>query len=215
MKRVVKYSSVYSNVGFLGIPLASSLFGSTGVFFAVIAMAVFNVFNWSHGISLFTSKSSGGFLSTVKHVILNPNIIAISFGLMLFLTRIELPSILNQALVYVGNANTPLSMIIVGNSLGNLKLNRRMISVPLIFALVLRNILFPVISIPILWAFGIKGTEFSILLLMAACPVASLGVLFNLQSKGDTDSAVTLMSLSTIFSLISIPLVFMIYSFII
>ncbi|WP_225424647.1 hypothetical protein [Lactiplantibacillus mudanjiangensis] len=59
-----------------------------------------------------------------------------------------------------------------------------------------------------LLGFGISGTAFSVLLLMSACPVASLGVLFTLQAKGNTDPAVTLMGLSTVFSLVTIPLVF-------
>lgn len=208
LKRIVKYSSVYSNVGFLGIPLASSLFGSVGVFFAVIAMAIFNIFNWSHGVALFDSDKSKNIGDTVRHILFNPNIIAIILGLLLFLTGIKLPNIIDQALGYVGSANTPLSMIIVGNSLGNLKINRQMINLPLVKALILRNVLFPIISIGILLGFGISGTEFSVLLLMSACPVASLGVLFTLQAKGNTDSAVTLMGLSTVFSLVTIPLVF-------
>lgn len=208
LKRIVKYSSVYSNVGFLGIPLSSSLFGSIGVFFAVISMAIFNIFNWSHGVSLFKIDTSKNVGETVRNILLNPNIIAILIGLTLFLTGIKLPVIFDQALTYVGNANTPLSMIIVGNSLGNLNINRQMINLPLIKALLLRNLFFPIISIGMLLGFGIKGTAFSVLLLMSACPVASLGVLFTLQAKGNTDPAVTLMGLSTMFSLVSIPLVF-------
>ncbi|WP_414950175.1 AEC family transporter [Levilactobacillus brevis] len=208
LKRIVKYSSVYSNVGFLGIPLASSLFGSTGVFFAVIAMAIFNIFNWSHGVALFRSDPSKNIGEIIRHILFNPNIIAIMFGLLLFLTGIKLPSIFDQALGYVGNANTPLSMIIVGNSLGNLNINRQMINIQIVKSLVLRNLIFPIISIWVLLGFGISGTAFSVLLLMSACPVASLGVLFTLQAKGNTDPAVTLMGLSTVFSLVTIPLVF-------
>lgn len=55
LQRIVEYGSVYSNAGFIGIPLASSLFGSTGVFYAVVPLAMFNIFNWTHGVNLFAS----------------------------------------------------------------------------------------------------------------------------------------------------------------
>ncbi|WKF86171.1 AEC family transporter [Lacticaseibacillus pantheris] len=211
LKRTAIYGSIYSNVGFLGIPLAGSLFGKTGVFFAVIAMAIFNVFNWSHGVSLFRTGGYGSPLVMIKEILLNPNIIAIIIGLTLFLTSTHLPSTIYQAFTYVGNANTPLSMIIVGNSLGDLKINRKMINQPILIALVLRNLIFPVISIIILLFFHINGVASSVLLLMSACPVASLGVLFTLQVKGDVDPALTLMGTSTLLSLVTIPLVFALY----
>lgn len=57
LQRITKYGSIYSNAGFMGIPLTSALFGNAGVFFAVASLAGFNIFSWTHGVSLFkTSK---------------------------------------------------------------------------------------------------------------------------------------------------------------
>ncbi|WP_318765442.1 AEC family transporter [Lactiplantibacillus carotarum] len=207
LRRIMRYGSVYSNAGFMGIPLTSSLFGSTGVFFAVASLAAFNIFSWTHGITLFTGQQ-GSRRENVKQIILNPNIIAIVVGLILFVTSIHLPTIANSAITYVSSINTPLSMIVIGNSLADVKLNRATLDKRLWWVLLLRNFLFPYLAIVVLQLMGITGVPLYTTVLMAACPVAGLVVLFTLKVHGNPGPAVSLMSVSTILSVISIPLVF-------
>ncbi|MFD1670877.1 AEC family transporter [Agrilactobacillus yilanensis] len=209
LQRIAIYSSVYPNVGFLGIPLAGALFGTQGVFYAVVSMAVFNIFNWSHGVSLFrTQQTKQTPWAMFKQIMLNPNIIAIIIGLIIFIGSIQLPSILSQAINYISDANTPLSMIIVGNSLAKLRFNRDALNLPILVGLSLRNLIFPIIAFYLMTALGVQGMGLSVSLLLAACPAASLGVLFTLQAHQDASPAISLMSLSTLMSLITIPIVF-------
>ncbi|AZZ61537.1 AEC family transporter [Oenococcus sp. UCMA 16435] len=209
LKRVVQYGSVYSNAGFMGVPLASSLFGSQGVFFAAASLAAFNIFNWTHGIGLFQPKQDQlDHKAALQKVVLNPNIIAIVSGLLIFLLSIKIPFVINQTVKYVGSINTPLSMIVIGNSLAGIKFNRRMFNGKLLLALIMRNLIFPVIAILILRLLGISGIAFYTTIVMAACPVAGILVLFTLQARGNPRQAITLMSISTILSLVTIPLIF-------
>ncbi|WP_125583451.1 AEC family transporter [Levilactobacillus cerevisiae] len=214
LQRIMRFGSVYSNAGFMGVPLASALFGSTGVFFAVASLAGFNLFCWTHGIALFTPKRPGDHHINWRQILLNPNIVAIVVGLAIFVSGVHLPSLLNQTITYVSSINTPLSMIVIGNSLAAVKLNRRTLDQRLLWPLLLRNLLFPVINILILKAFGVSGIPLYTTVLMAACPVAGNVVLFTLKDHGDTNPAVTLMSLSTILCMATIPLVFALSNFI-
>ncbi|RRK11366.1 AEC family transporter [Lactiplantibacillus garii] len=207
LRRIMRYGSVYSNAGFMGIPLTSSLFGSTGVFFAVASLAAFNIFSWTHGITLFTGNQ-GSRRDNFKQIILNPNIIAIVVGLVLFMTSFHLPTIANSAITYVSSINTPLSMIVIGNSLADVKLNRETLDKRLWWVLLLRNFLFPYLAIVVLQLMGITGVPLFTTVLMAACPVAGIVVLFTLKVHGQPGPAVALMSVSTILSVLSIPLVF-------
>ncbi|MFD0704749.1 AEC family transporter [Alloscardovia venturai] len=219
LKRIAIYSSIYSNVGFLGVPLASALFGKTGVFFAVVAMAVFNIFTWSHGVSLFRVDSDESVSrakrvwQACKRIFLNPNIIAIALGLVLFFTGWRLPSLLDKTFGYIADMNTSLSMMVVGSTLAHISLTPRMFNKQIIISLALRNFIFPILAIFVLAIFGIHGDSFGALLLMAACPVASLGVLFTVQIHEDTNPAATLMGVSTLMCVISIPVVFAVYTF--
>jgi len=214
LQRIMRFGSVYSNAGFMGVPLASALFGSTGVFFAVASLAGFNLFCWTHGIALFTPKRPGDHHINWRQILLNPNIVAIVVGLAIFVSGVHLPSLLNQTITYVSSINTPLSMIVIGNSLAAVKLNRRTLDQRLLWPLLLRNLLFPIINILILKAFGVSGIPLYTTVLMAACPVAGNVVLFTLKDHGDTNPAVTLMSLSTILCMATIPLVFALSNFI-
>ncbi|WP_204121966.1 MULTISPECIES: AEC family transporter [Levilactobacillus] len=213
LQRIMRFGSVYSNAGFMGVPLASALFGSTGVFFAVASLAGFNLFCWTHGIALFTPKKPGERHVNWRQILLNPNIIAIVVGLIIFVSAVHLPSLLNQTITDVSSINTPLSMIVIGNSLAAVKLNRQTLDPRLWWPLLLRNLLFPITNILILRAFGVSGIPLYTTVLMAACPVAGNVVLFTLKAHGDTTPAVTLMSLSTILCMGTIPLVFALSNF--
>ncbi|WP_414689987.1 AEC family transporter, partial [Oenococcus oeni] len=183
LSRVVQYGSVYSNAGFMGVPLASSLFGSQGVFFAAASLAAFNIFNWTHGVKLFQPKQNQlDHKAALQKVVLNPNIIAIVCGLLLFSLSIKIPFVINQAVKYVGSVNTPLSMIVIGNSLAGIKFSRKMLNSKILLALVMKNLFFPVIAIMILEFLKISGIAFYTTVVMAACPVAGIVVLFTLQA---------------------------------
>ncbi|KRN09317.1 auxin efflux carrier [Liquorilactobacillus mali KCTC 3596 = DSM 20444] len=209
LQRIYKYGSIFSNAGFMGIPLVSSLFGKMGVFFAVVSLAGFNIFNWTYGLSLFNKdKSNIKKLSRLKTVLLNPNIISIFLGLILFIFSVSLPSTISQTVKYVGSINTPLSMIVIGNSLGNIKIQKEAKSLGIWLTVFLRNILFPILAIVVLEFLGVSGVALDTTVIMMACPVAGIVVLFTLQNKDDVSPAITLMGISTILSLITIPIVF-------
>jgi len=209
LRRITQYGSIYSNAGFMGIPLISSLFGSEGVFFAVVSLAAFNIFSWTQGVSLFKDNDNGSVEKTDwRQVLLNPNIIAIVVGALLFIFSIRIPNMPNQVIKYVGSINTPLSMIVIGNSLANIKFTKDMLNKEIGLTILLRNLIFPMLGIVILKLVGVTGIAFYTTIVMAACPVAGLVVLFTLQVKDDTAPAISVMSLSTILSLITIPIIF-------
>ncbi|CAJ1184040.1 AEC family transporter [Companilactobacillus paralimentarius] len=209
LSRIAQYGSIYSNAGFMGIPLISSLFGSKGVFFAVVSLAAFNIFSWTQGVSLFKNNDSGTAERTNwKQVLLNPNIIAIIVGAIFFVFSVQIPSIPNQIIKDIGSVNTPLSMIVIGNSLANIKFTKDMLNKEIGLTILFRNLLFPILAIIILRLVGVTGIAFYTTIVMAACPVAGLVVLFTLQVHDDTAPAISAMSLSTILSLVTIPLIF-------
>lgn len=209
LKAILLYSSIYSNNGFMGVPLAQALFGSTGVFYGVASMIGFNVMSWTQGIGMFkpdSNKSSP--LSKIKKIVLNPNIIAIICSLVIFTCSIHIPKLIDTFLTYGSQAFTPLSMIVIGSNMVGIRIKDIQLNGSLTTALILRNLIFPLVNLVILWAFGITGIPMISTVILAACPVAGLVVLFTLQAHGDTKPAVILMSISTLLSLITIPLIY-------
>ncbi|QMU08984.1 AEC family transporter [Levilactobacillus suantsaii] len=203
LRRITQYGSIYSNAGFMGIPLISALFGSTGVFYAVVALAGFNLFSWTLGVRLFHTPAT----HQARQVLLNPNIIAIVVGLLLFLSGWHLPGTLNHIVTAVGSVNTPLSMIVIGNSLAQITFSKQMLNPWLGLTLLFRNLVFPLLGAGLLTLLGVSGIAYTTTLIMIACPVAGVVVLFTLQIHADAAPAIAVMSLSTLLSLLTIPLV--------
>ena len=214
LQQIAIYGSSYSNNGFMGVPLAQGLFGSIGVFYAVASMIGFNVMSWTQGIGIFQGQHNrGNWRAQLKKILLNPNIIAIIIGLVMFTTSHRLPHTVASFINYASPAFTPLSMIIIGSNLANLKLSNIKLPRVLWVSLALRNLIFPIIGIFILAVLKITGIPLYTTVIFSACPVAGLVVLFTLQAGGDAKPATILMSVSTVLSLLTIPVVYWISSF--
>ncbi|MEE6635452.1 AEC family transporter [Limosilactobacillus pontis] len=212
IRRIAIYGSTYSNNGFMGIPLAQGLFGSIGVFYAVASMIGFNVMSWTQGIGIFQDRTQRRFGEQFKKIILNPNIIAIIVGLIMFVTSYHLPKLLSSFIDYTSPAFTPMAMIVIGCNLANLSLKDVKLPGSLWVSLVVRNLVFPILGALILLAMGVSGVPMVTTVILSACPVAGLVVLFTLQAGGDAKPATILMSISTILSLVTIPIVYGIVS---
>lgn len=99
---------VYSNVGFIGIPLINAMFGAEGVFLMIGCNVTFNIFVWTHGIYTVTHKI------TPKQIFLNPAIVSVIIAIVLFVTPLELYKIVSQTLEFISHLNTGITMILLG-----------------------------------------------------------------------------------------------------
>ncbi len=205
-QRVLKFASIYSNAGFMGLPLVQALFGSKGVFFASVSLAIYNIFNWTHGISLFQKQASRR--DTLMKLVKNPNLWAVVVGLMIFIGNLTLPQPVNEFLKDISAINTPLAMFVVGASLIEVRFSKQTLNASLWLSLALRNLVFPVVMIILLKLLGVTGIGALATILMAACPTASLVVLFSVQYKSDTAQAIPLFGISTLGCLITLPLIY-------
>ena len=110
---IERFSAMYSNCGFIGIPLIGSVLGDTGIFYISAYMVIFNLFSWTHGVMLMEGKFS---LKNLKEGALSPMFIATCLAVVLFFTRLEIPAVLLDSMNYVADMNTPLAMMVAGFS---------------------------------------------------------------------------------------------------
>ena len=194
---IERFSVVYSNCGFIGIPLINGLFGAEGVLYLTAYVTFFNFLVWTHG--LMTMKEKIDFSSALK-AIKAPSVIAIFLGLICYFTRLHLPSIPAQALQYISDMNTPLAMIIAGataaqtNILAVFRKPRnylicfyKLLAIPLIAFLVIRLC--------------------TTLTVAAACPVATTGIMFAITLDKDSEKCSEFFTMSTLLSALTLPLV--------
>lgn len=205
-RTILKYAGTYTNAGFMGVPLVQALLGSSGVFFAVPYLICYNIFMWTHGISLF-QKREGTITDKIREIMLNPNIIAAIIGLIIFITQFKMPRLIAMPMDYIADINTPLSMIVIGTNLGSINLKGDLKNKFVWFGILVRNIIFPLCVLGILWLIPLTHLAKISTLIMAACPVAGVVVLFSLMNKYDTKFPTELMCLSTLLAIITLPLI--------
>lgn len=197
-----RFAVIYSNCGFMAIPLISALYGGTGVFYASAYMTVFNFLSWTHGYIMLSGK---GDKSVIKKAFLSPSVIAVFVGLLLFFLRIRLPGVLSDTIGFIAPLNTPLAMIITGISLAQADLKQAFLNKRNYYVVLLINVVIP-LTVTLLYAFLPLNEELVLVSLIArACPTATLTLLFATRFQKNEIYAAEVLTLSNIFSILSIP----------
>lgn len=202
--RVRRFAAIFSNSGFVAIPLQQAIIGDNGVFYGSAYLAVFNVIMWTYGVYLMSGDRK---YIKGKSLVLNPGLIGVTLGLIIFLFSIPLPKIIYDSVSYVAALNTPLPMIILGYYLAKSNPFKVLKSIPNIVSILFRNLLLPLAAMIIMYLCGIRGTMLTALSISACAPAASACTMFSAKFDADTPLSVGLVSLSTALSLISVPIV--------
>ncbi|NLY43643.1 MAG: AEC family transporter [Clostridiaceae bacterium] len=205
-KKIMKFSAIYSNCGFMGIPVLESLYGKAGVLFASVYIAVFNIFVWTNGVMIFSDKKKMD-KDTFKKALLNPGIISVIIGLFLFIFSIELPNTIASTIELVGSMTTPLSMLIIGSNFADCKLKELFYGFELYYITAVRLVLIPVLTYLVLKCIGLSGTILTVCILMVAMPVAATTTIFAEMYDEDSLFASRVIGFSTLASIITIPFV--------
>ncbi len=206
--RINIFSAVYSNCGFMAIPILSATLGTDGVFYGSAYFVVFNLLYWTHGICVYDGSLRE---LSFKKIITNPGIIGTLVAILLFALRIKLPYVLKESITYIASLNTPLAMIVMGAYLTRVDFKKALKNVSLYGVSVLRLTIIPVLAVIIAKFMNLDDLVAKSVLIAAACPTASATALLAAKYDLDTTYATEVVSVTTIISIISIPLVLMLY----
>lgn len=204
-RRVLRFATVFSNAGFMGLPLEYALFGSDGVFYGIAYVAMFNLFCWTYGVwEIGISGESGGF--NVK-MLLNPGTISLAIGLPLFFLPWRLPDVVSSPLSMIAALNTPVPMIVIGYQLAGANFLPAIRCRATYLMLVCRHFIVPLLMIAAVAGCGfIDPTVRLVSVIASAAPIGVLLTMFTLKAKGDVDYSTAAVSLSTLLSILTLPL---------
>ena len=204
-RKVLRFAAVFSNCGFMGLPLQQAVLGADGVFYCAAFLVAFNVFAWTWGLAMMHGGGRGAL--SPRKLILNPGIIGVVIGLVLFLCSVSLPAVIAQPVGYLAALNTPLPMLVIGYHLSHANLRRAFSSGACYLCMALRLLILPLLALGAMWLCGIRGTMLVSVVISTAAPVAALATMFTAKFKGDTELSVSLVSASTLLSIITMPVV--------
>lgn len=202
-KRLENVAASFCNAGFIGIPLTQAVIGDEGVFYVAASVALLNLFQWTYGVYIMADRKDA---ISVKTIARNPVVIAIVIGMILFLAPITVPDIITGTLGYIAGMNTPVAMILMGTYLARMPLGKMLD--PRAFPCVLfRLIVIPLAFLAILSALPVNDHDVVLtVFLAAATPVGANICVFAQQYDCDEDFSVVTVCLSTILSVITVPI---------
>jgi predicted permease len=198
--KVLCFALVFSNIGYMGIPLQRAVLGEEGVFYGSVCIAVFNVVMWTYGIVCMSGNTK---TLSAKKLVLNPGVVAVTIGLIIFLFSIKLPSPIETMVSSMADINTPLAMIVIGFNLGRSNIVDSLKDKGFYIVSLLRMVVIPLISLLILVLCGIKGTVLTSLVIAASAPVAAATTMFSINFNTDVKTSVNLVAFTTLLSIVS------------
>lgn len=201
-KKVLQFAAAFSNSGFMGLPLVEGIVGSKGVMYGSFFIVVFNIFCWTYGFRMM----SGGQKMSLKVLLLNPGIIGLVFGLPIYFLDLHLPAVLSEPVGFLAALNTPLAMLVVGSYIAKVELHSFISDLAVYKSAALRLLVAPGIFLGLLLLIRPEPNLFVTSVIQAACPAAANTVLFSVQYKRDSALASKTVAVSTVLSIITIPL---------
>ena len=202
---IERFSSVYSNCGFMGIPLVNALFGDEGVFYLTAFITVFNLIVWTHGVILVSGEKD--FKQVVK-VFYSPTIISILLGLITFFLEIRLPATASSALGFIKDVNTPMAMIVSGVTIAATDVPKLLKNYRVYYVCFLKLVVMPLIlAVPLSIFTNFDDKVRMTVLVAAAAPPAAMCTLLSIRYGKNSVYASEIFTAGTILSVGTLPLV--------
>lgn len=216
--------TIFGNVGFIGIPLASAVLGTECLIFVSIYNLLYVLLIYTFGLSLLQraaakqadsgvspQDSSGAQTDALSwKKMINAGTISAAVAIILYLGDIPAPAILSSTLDYIGQTTTLLSMLVLGVSVAQMALRDIFCHPKLYWFVLLRQILLPVVCVLLLRPFLHNELLLHTTALMLAVPAGNMPLMLSKQLQIDTDTISQGIILTTLLGLVTIPAVSMI-----
>ena len=202
-KSFFRFSAIFSNCGFMAVPLQTAILGSLGVFYGSAYLLVFTVLTWTLGIQL---VKGGKMAFSWRTLLMNPGVIGVAIAMVLYLLQITLPEIILSPITYLSDMNTPLPMVVIGYSV--------VISIVLSLhgasfwvSAALRLVILPLLALGVCMLMRLDSGVTLAVVIAASTPPAALLGMFAAKFDKDVSLAPSLVAVQTLLSMITMPLV--------
>jgi predicted permease len=209
---IAEFSIMSPNNGFMGFPIAFAFFGDTGLLYMVASNVALNVMFFTYGIALMqrgNGKRPESFLKKLVEflsLLVSPKVSAAIVGILLCYNHIQLPGLVMTYLESVGAVATPLAMISIGTMLAEGFGVHVMKNLVIIESVLCKLFVAPLICVAIVWFLPLDPLVKMILIMGNAMPTAATVPILAEQYKRNKGLAGSILVVSTIFSMITLPL---------
>lgn len=222
-RKVLQFGVIFSNAGYMGIPVINDVLGPEFAIYATIYIIWFNIFAFSLGRLIYTGDKK---YMSIKEAIINPAVIPIIIGFIIFITgggtwvqkvitentvTGTFVKIIYDVLTTLKNMVAPATMLVVGARLADIDFKGIFKDKYLYSFVLLRLLILPALIFVMLKALNllnlIDTTSMSVLLILASTPAATLTSMFAELYDGDSPYAGKLVAVTTVLSVVTMPIV--------
>ncbi len=215
-RRLYRLMAIFPNVGFMGIPVITSIYGSECMIYIVFYMLGYNLLLYTYG--LFLAKKAAEDAGNIAHGnggrgqwkrMVNPGVIFSLLAVVIFLSRLQMPAPIISFCGYMGNATIPLSMLLIGMSIAKSDLKPIFTDGRIYGFTAVKMLALPIAAIILLRPLQADPVIFGVFALQLAMPVGNIVTLIAKECGADEAACTNGIVLSTLASILTIPLVCM------
>ncbi len=217
---VFKAMTIFSNIGFMGFPVVAALYGNSALLYAALFTIPYNILIYTYGIASMSVrkedeegipalKNQSGFRPLLGRI-LNAGVIACIVTMILYLFQIPIPAMLGDTITHLSNLTAPLSMMVIGASLAVIDLKKLFTDKKLLLFSLIKLLVIPIVGVLIIKQFVSNEMICGVCMVMLATPVGSMTAMLAQQYEGDYEMASKGVALTTVLSVITMPVVSMI-----
>ena len=217
--------TVFSNVGFMGYPLVSSIYGVEAVLYAIPFNLIYTVLIYTYGIqTLSKGKDNGNRKLSIKEsfrMMCNIGVFSSILAILIFLFEIPVPVPIASALEHLGSLTAPLSMLVIGDSMCDMNLKQLIRNKAMLVFSLIKTLVIPILGLTLLSLIPESICPlvhdpmfFGVCLVMLATPVGSMTAMFAQQYDSNAKLVAEGVAFTTILSVATIPVVSFVMDFI-
>ncbi len=202
--KIDRYATIFSNSVFVGIPIIFPILGYEGILYLSMYLIVSGTLQYTYGI---WSLSEGKEKITFKSALTNPGILGTATGLILYVFQIQLPEVAFNSLDTIAGLSSPLGIILLGGYLARSQFKEVFFAWRNYWVISHRLIITPILGFIVLWLLPIEDPTILLTLAIVNCtPTAVNTAVFSQIYGGDYEYGARIVILSSIFSMLTMPL---------
>ena len=192
-----------TNTMFIGVPVAEPLFGSQAVFYIAMSCIPFNVLLYTYGV--WRMNQSGERVKLHLKDMGSVPLIATVAALLIFVLDIPVPAVAKERCSTLSAATMPMSMLVIGSSLGRVSLLDAFKEKSLYFVSLVRLVLVPLLTLPVLRLITADPVLLGAMVIIAGCPSGIVVTVLAIQYGRDAEYTSKGILLNTVLSMVTLP----------
>ncbi len=206
-RRYYQTMAVFSNTGFLGIPLSIAVFGGQAALYLAILTIPFTILIYTYGYVLMRGKDKETASLPLREII-NPGFLSAIVTLVILIFDIRLPVVFGEMTRYIGNCVSFLSLFVVGMNLVRVDLKKVFTDTRMYLFVLIRQIIFPILTLLILKHLIRDPMILGAFAIFVSVPVATMTSVIAAKNDADVDIVTRGVVFTTLASIGTIVLVF-------